>query len=84
MNLELRRELRRAVETLPRTQRRIVQALLREPQSYEALSRELDASPGAASDRYGPDRACPAGAARAQPAPAEHRHDRTARSPRLR
>ena len=41
MDLELRRELRRAVQTLPGTQRRIVQALLRDPESYEALSREL-------------------------------------------
>ena len=41
MTVELRRELRRAVETLPTTQRRIVQALLCEPESYEALSREL-------------------------------------------
>ena len=38
---ELRRALDRAVETLPDTQRRIVRALLREPESYDALSREL-------------------------------------------
>jgi RNA polymerase sigma factor (sigma-70 family) len=41
MDEELRRALDRAVETLPETQRRIVQALLREPESYDALSREL-------------------------------------------
>jgi RNA polymerase sigma factor (sigma-70 family) len=38
---ELRRALDRAVETLPDTQRRIVRALLREPESYNTLSREL-------------------------------------------
>jgi RNA polymerase sigma factor (sigma-70 family) len=38
---ELRRALDRAVETLPETQRRIVRALLREPESYDALSQEL-------------------------------------------
>ena len=41
MDEELRRALDRAVETLPDTQRLIVQALLREPESYDALSREL-------------------------------------------
>jgi RNA polymerase sigma factor (sigma-70 family) len=41
MGLELRRELHRAVDTLPETQRRIVWALLREPESYDALSQEL-------------------------------------------
>jgi RNA polymerase sigma factor (sigma-70 family) len=41
MSLELRRELHRAVDTLPDTQRRIVWALLREPASYDALSQEL-------------------------------------------
>jgi RNA polymerase sigma factor (sigma-70 family) len=41
MSLELRRELHRAVNTLPETQRRIVWALLREPASYDALSQEL-------------------------------------------
>ncbi|TFV73340.1 sigma-70 family RNA polymerase sigma factor [Blastococcus sp. CT_GayMR19] len=41
MSLELRRELHRAVDTLPDTQRRIVLALLREPASYDALSQEL-------------------------------------------
>ena len=41
MSLELRRELHRAVDTLPETQRRIVWALLREPASYDALSQEL-------------------------------------------
>ena len=41
MSLELRRELYRAVDTLPETQRRIVWALLREPASYDALSQEL-------------------------------------------
>jgi RNA polymerase sigma factor (sigma-70 family) len=41
MDEELRRALDRAVETLPPSQRRIVQALLREPESYDALSREL-------------------------------------------
>lgn len=41
MTVELRRELHRAVGTLPETQRRIVWALLREPASYDSLSREL-------------------------------------------
>jgi RNA polymerase sigma factor (sigma-70 family) len=41
MSLELRRELHRAVDALPDTQRRIVWALLREPASYDALSQEL-------------------------------------------
>lgn len=41
MDEELRRALDRAVETLPDTQRRIVRALLREPESYDALSQEL-------------------------------------------
>ncbi|SFE12815.1 RNA polymerase sigma factor [Blastococcus tunisiensis] len=41
MEEELRRALDRAVETLPETQRRIVRALLREPESYDALSAEL-------------------------------------------
>jgi RNA polymerase sigma factor (sigma-70 family) len=38
---ELRAALDRAVSTLPDTQQRIVRALLREPESYDALSREL-------------------------------------------
>jgi RNA polymerase sigma factor (sigma-70 family) len=38
---ELRSALDRAVSNLPETQRRIVRALLREPESYDALSREL-------------------------------------------
>ncbi len=38
---ELRSALERAVSMLPETQRRIVRALLREPESYDALSREL-------------------------------------------
>jgi RNA polymerase sigma factor (sigma-70 family) len=41
MDEELRAALRRAVDTLPDTQRRIVRALLREPASYDALSEEL-------------------------------------------
>jgi RNA polymerase sigma factor (sigma-70 family) len=41
MDEELRRALDRAVERLPRSQRLIVQALLREPESYDAISREL-------------------------------------------
>jgi RNA polymerase sigma factor (sigma-70 family) len=41
MEQELREALDRAVEKLPETQRRIVQALLREPESYDALSQEL-------------------------------------------
>ena len=41
MDEELRRALDRAVETLPTSQRLIVEALLREPESYDALSREL-------------------------------------------
>jgi RNA polymerase sigma factor (sigma-70 family) len=42
MRQELSRALDRAVETLPATQRRLVRAMLREEQSYDALSRELD------------------------------------------
>jgi len=42
MREELSRALDRAVDTLPATQRRLVRAMLREPQSYDALSRELD------------------------------------------
>jgi RNA polymerase sigma factor (sigma-70 family) len=41
MDEELRRALDRAVERLPHSQRLIVQALLREPESYDAISREL-------------------------------------------
>src|SRR4051812_36308748 len=41
MEDELREALDRAVETLPETQRRIVRALLREPESYDTLSQEL-------------------------------------------
>src|SRR3954468_7166164 len=41
MDDELRRALDEAVEKLPRSQRLIVQALLREPESYDALSEEL-------------------------------------------
>jgi RNA polymerase sigma factor (sigma-70 family) len=41
MGLELRRALHRAVETLPESQRIVVRALLREPVSYDVLSREL-------------------------------------------
>jgi RNA polymerase sigma factor (sigma-70 family) len=41
MGRELTRELHRAVDRLPDTQRRLVHALLREPTSYDALSREL-------------------------------------------
>ena len=41
MEQELRAALDRAVRTLPETQRRIVEALLREPESYDALSQEL-------------------------------------------
>jgi RNA polymerase sigma factor (sigma-70 family) len=41
MDAELRRALDEAVEKLPRSQRLIVQALLREPASYDALSEEL-------------------------------------------
>lgn len=41
MDRELRRALDEAVERLPESQRRIVQALLREPASYDALSEEL-------------------------------------------
>jgi RNA polymerase sigma factor (sigma-70 family) len=41
MQRELTSALHRAVETLPETQRRLVRALLREPASYDALSREL-------------------------------------------
>jgi RNA polymerase sigma factor (sigma-70 family) len=42
MRTELTRALHRAVDTLPATQRRLVQAMLREQQSYDTLSRELD------------------------------------------
>lgn len=38
---ELNDALHSAVESLPETQRRLVRALLREPASYDALSREL-------------------------------------------
>ena len=41
MDDELRQALDQAVENLPTSQRRIVQALLREPASYDALSAEL-------------------------------------------
>ena len=41
MDDELRQALDQAVENLPTSQRRIVQALLREPASYDALSEEL-------------------------------------------
>ena len=41
MDDELRCALDQAVEKLPRSQRLIVQALLREPESYDALSAEL-------------------------------------------
>jgi RNA polymerase sigma factor (sigma-70 family) len=41
MNEELRQALDEAVGRLPESQRRIVQALLREPESYDALSLEL-------------------------------------------
>ena len=41
MDDELRRALDQAVENLPASQRRIVRALLREPESYDALSEEL-------------------------------------------
>ena len=41
MDQELRAALDRAVSNLPETQQRIVRALLREPESYDALSREL-------------------------------------------
>jgi RNA polymerase sigma factor (sigma-70 family) len=41
MDQELRAALDRAVGNLPETQQRIVRALLREPESYDALSREL-------------------------------------------
>jgi RNA polymerase sigma factor (sigma-70 family) len=42
MRTELSRALHRAVDTLPVTQRRLVRAMLREEQSYDTLSRELD------------------------------------------
>ena len=42
MRQELSRALEAAVDTLPATQRRLVRAMLREEQSYDALSRELD------------------------------------------
>ena len=41
MHLELRSALLRAVDTLPATQRLVVQAMLRGEQSYDALSQEL-------------------------------------------
>jgi RNA polymerase sigma factor (sigma-70 family) len=41
MSRELHAALHRAVETLPESQRRVVRALLREPASYDELSREL-------------------------------------------
>jgi len=42
MRQEMSRALDRAVDTLPPTQRRLVRAMLREEQSYDALSRELE------------------------------------------
>jgi RNA polymerase sigma factor (sigma-70 family) len=42
MRREMSRALDRAVDTLPPTQRRLVRAMLREEQSYDALSRELE------------------------------------------
>jgi RNA polymerase sigma factor (sigma-70 family) len=41
MDQELRSALDRAVETLPESQRLVVRAMLREPASYDSLSREL-------------------------------------------
>ena len=41
MQLELRSALLRAVDTLPATQRLVVQAMLRGEQSYDSLSQEL-------------------------------------------
>jgi RNA polymerase sigma factor (sigma-70 family) len=41
MRLELRSALLRAVDTLPATQRLVVQAMLRGEQSYDSLSQEL-------------------------------------------
>ncbi len=59
---ELRAALDRAVQTLPDTQRRIVEALLREPESYDALSQEL----GIARGSLGPLRGRAVKALRAQ------------------
>jgi RNA polymerase sigma factor (sigma-70 family) len=42
MRAELSRALDAAVETLPATQRRLVRAMLREEQTYDTLSRELE------------------------------------------
>jgi RNA polymerase sigma factor (sigma-70 family) len=42
MTEELNRALHRAVENLPESQRIIVRAMLDEPRSYDALSRDLD------------------------------------------
>ncbi len=42
MRAELSRALERAVDRLPATQRLLMRAMLREEQSYDALSRELD------------------------------------------
>jgi RNA polymerase sigma factor (sigma-70 family) len=42
MREELSRALDRAVDALPATQRRLVRAMLRDEQTYDALSRELD------------------------------------------
>ena len=53
MTLELRRELHRAVDTLPDSQRIVVRALLREPDSYDALSRELGIPRGSLGPRRG-------------------------------
>jgi RNA polymerase sigma factor (sigma-70 family) len=41
MSRELHQALHRAVDTLPESQRMVVRALLREPASYDELSREL-------------------------------------------
>lgn len=62
---ELSRALEAAVDTLPVTQRRVVRAMLREEQSYDALSRELDIPRGS----LGPLRGRAVKALRAQLAP---------------
>ena len=66
MSRELRRELDRAVDTLPDSQRTVVRALLREPESYDALSRELGIPRGSLGPLRGRGPGA-AGSARAKP-----------------
>ena len=66
MRQELSRALDTAVDTLPATQRRLVRAMLREEQSYDALSPSSDI-PGQPRSAARAGRAGPARPAGAQP-----------------